>query len=122
MTIRTLMLGAAALAASMSASYAGPCSKEIDRVQAEIDASLAANAAAGPTATESTAATTHRQPTPSSIATAESRLREVTSQQLEAVAGTMARARAADAAGDQRACEQALTDVQRAIGARTPGD
>jgi hypothetical protein len=47
---------AAALAASMSASYAGPCSHEIDRVQAEIDAKLEAKAAAGPSARASTAA------------------------------------------------------------------
>ena len=61
---RFLMVCAVALAASTSASYAGPCSHEIDRVQAEIDAKLEAKAAAGPSARESTAARTHRQPTP----------------------------------------------------------
>jgi hypothetical protein len=107
---------AAALAASMSASYAGPCSHEIDRVQAEIDARLGAKAAAGPAARESTAATTHRQPTPGSIAAAETRLGDVPSQQVEAVTAAMARARKADHAGDQSACDQALADVQRALG------
>jgi hypothetical protein len=36
----TIAYGAAALFVSMSANYAGPCSQEIDRVQAEIDAKL----------------------------------------------------------------------------------
>jgi hypothetical protein len=36
--------------------------------------------------------------------------------QLQAVAAAMARAREADRAGDQIACEQALADVQRARG------
>jgi hypothetical protein len=113
---RLLVACAAALAASMSASYAGPCAHEIDRVQAEIDAKLAANAAAGPAARESTAATEHRQPTPSSIAAAEARLGEVSQQKLEAVAAAMARAREADGTGNQSACEQALADVRRALG------
>ena len=113
---RFLVACAAALAASMSASYAGPCSHEIDRVQAEIDAKLEAKTAAGPSARESTAATMHRQPTPGSIAAAETRLGDVSSQKVEAVAAAMARAREADHAGNQSACEQALVDVQRALG------
>jgi hypothetical protein len=71
---RFLVACAAALAASMSASYAGPCSHEVDRILAEIDAKLEAKAAAGPSARESTAATMHRQPTPGSIAAAETRV------------------------------------------------
>jgi len=113
---RFLVACAAALAASMSASYAGPCSHEIGRVLAEIDAKLEAKAAAGPPARESTAATMHRQPTPGSLATAETRLGDVSSQKVEAVAAAMARAREAYHAGDQSACEQALADVQRALG------
>ena len=113
---RFLVACAAALAASMSASYAGPCSQEVGRVLAEIDAKLDAKAAAGPSARESTAATMHRQPTPGSIAGAETRLGDVSSQKVEAVAAAMARAREAYYAGDQSACEQALADVQRALG------
>jgi hypothetical protein len=113
---RLLVTCAAALATSMSASYAGPCSQQIDRVQAEIDAKLEAKAAAGPTARESTAATMNRQPTPGSLAAAEARLGEVSPQKTEAVAAAMARAREADGAGDQSACEQALADVRRALG------
>ena len=113
---RSLVVCAAALAASMSAGYAGPCSHEIDRVVAEINAKLEAKAASGPSARESTAATTHRQPTPGSIAAAEAKLGDVSSQKVEVIAAAMARARKADQAGDQSACEQALADVQRAIG------
>src|SRR5262245_24826042 len=117
MSIERLVVACAAvLAASMSASYAGPCSHEIDRVQVAIDARLNANAAAGPAARESTAATEHRQPTPSSIAAAEAGLGEVSPQKLEAISAAMARAREADGAGNQSACEQALADVRRALG------
>jgi hypothetical protein len=117
MSIQRLTLAcAAALAASISASYAGPCAHEIDRMQAQVDARLEAKAAAGPAARESTAATMNRQPTPESMAAAEARLGEVSPQKIEAVAAAMARARQADGAGDKSACEQALADVQRAIG------
>ena len=57
----------------------------------------------------------NRQPTPGSIAAAESRLGEI-SQELMATLGTgMARAREADLAGDQSTCEEALAAVRRAI-------
>jgi len=117
MTIsRTLLLCASVLVVSMSASYAGPCSKEIDRLRAEIDAKLGALAAAGPSTRESTAATMHRQPTPSSIGAAENRLGDVSAQKVKATTEAMARARTADGAGDQKACEQALADARRALG------
>ena len=112
---RLLAACVAALAASVSATYAGPCSHEIDRMQAAIDAKLNATAGAGPSARESTAATMNRQPTPQSIAEAEARLGEVPQQQVEAMTAAMARARAADGAGNQSACEQALADVRRAL-------
>jgi hypothetical protein len=111
-----LVVGAASFAASMSACGAGPCSHEIDRAQAQVDARLEARAAAGPVARESTAALEHRQPTPGSIAAAESRLGEMSAQAVEALAAAMARAREADRAGDRNACEQALADVRRVIG------
>jgi hypothetical protein len=117
MTIpRLLIASAAALVASIPGSYAGPCSNEIDRMQAEVDAKLEAKAGAGPFARESPGALVHRQPTPGSIAAAESRLGEVLPGTVEAVATALARAREADRAGDKSACEQALADVQRAIG------
>jgi len=114
-TQRLLVLTAAALAGSMSAAYAGPCSQEIDRMQPRVDAAVEAAARAGPTASESSAALRHRQPTPGSIAAAESKLGEASSRTVEAAVAGMARAREADRAGDQGACEEALAEVRRAI-------
>ena len=106
----------AALALSATASAAGPCTQQIAQVQAQIDAKLAANAATGPAAAESSAALLNRQPTPQSIARAESKLGEI-SPELTAELGTgMARARETDLAGDQKACEEALAAVRRALG------
>jgi hypothetical protein len=105
---------AAAIILSIVPSYAGPCSPEIDRMQARIDAIIGATAAAGPAGRESTAATTHRQPTPGSIAAAEARLGE--GARAEHALAALARARAADRVGDATACERALADAQRAIG------
>jgi hypothetical protein len=105
-----------AFAASMSAGYAGPCSRAIDRMQARIDARLEAAAGAGPMAPVSSGAYLHRQPTPDSIAAAEARLGEVSPQTIAAVRAAMIRARDADGAGRKRACRQALADVRRAMG------
>jgi hypothetical protein len=116
MTMRRLLAATAIIVAIPGASYAGPCSKEIDREQAKIDAQLAAAAAAGPTAPESLAATAHRQPTPDSIAAAEGKLGELSPDQATAVFAAMGRARDADSAGDQTACEQALSEVQHILG------
>ena len=113
---RFFVFGAIAFAASMSASYAGPCSDQIDNMQARIDAKLEAKAAAGPTAREGAGAGMSDQPTPRSMATAEERLGEISAQTVDAVRQAMLRARAADSAGDKNACEQALADVRRAIG------
>ena len=46
---RSLICITVAFAASISASYAGPCSDDIVKMQARIDAKVAAMAAAGPT-------------------------------------------------------------------------
>jgi hypothetical protein len=112
---RLLVFGAIAFGASLSASYAGPCSDEIDNMQTRIDAKVEAMAAAGPTARQG-GASTHVQPTPRSIAGAEAKLGEVSPQTVDAVRQAMLRARAADSAGDKNACEQALADAQRAFG------
>ena len=115
---RSLTMVAAILAASTSASYAGPCSEAIDRMQAKIDAKLEAATAAGPPAVESTAATMHRQPTPRSIASAEVRLGDVSKEQAKAVGAAMSRAREADRVDDQSGCEQALSDAERILSQR----
>jgi len=112
---RLLGLSLAILAASGSASFAGPCSQQIERTQAQIDAKLEASAAAGPAAGESAAALRSRQPTPESIAAAESKLGEISQETMTVMTAAMARAREADRAGDQRACDRALAEVQRAL-------
>jgi hypothetical protein len=112
-TYHSSVLAATALALSIVTSHAGPCSLEIDRTQGRVDAVIAATAAAGESAGESTAATMHRQPTPSSIAGAEERLGD--GARAERALAAMARAREAERAGDSGACQHALEDAQRAI-------
>lgn len=111
---RLLVFSAIAFIAS-EASYAGPCTDDIDKMQARIDAKLQAKAAAGPTGRQ-VGASTHVQPTPRSIAAAEEKLGEVSAETIATVRQAILRARAADSAGDKNACEQALAEVQRAIG------
>jgi hypothetical protein len=112
-----MALVAAALALSTLPGFAGPCSQAIDQMQAKINARLKATAdAGGRAAPESSAATMHRQPTPGSIAAAEGKLGELSPQTVETIAAAMTRARAADRAGDQSGCEQALADAQRTLG------
>jgi hypothetical protein len=113
---RLLVFGAITFAASISASYAGPCADEISKMQARIDAKLEAKAATGPSAREGAGAGMSHQPTPRSMAAAEERLGELSPQTVEVVRQAMLRARAADSAGDKNACAQALADAQRAIG------
>jgi hypothetical protein len=116
MTIRRFLLSAVVLAASTIAGYAGPCSPEIERMQAGIDAKVEAAARTGPAAAESPAALLHRQPTPDSIAAAESRLGEISPQTIASVRAAMVRAREADRTGDKAACKRALAEAQGSIG------
>ena len=117
MTIwRILVLSAGTFITSTMASHAGPCSQEIDSIQARADARLAANAAAGPSVPESPGAKLHRQPTPGSIAAAQDQLGEVSAGASQMIRAAMARARLADEAGDLAACRHALAEVEAAIG------
>ena len=113
---RSLIAFAAVFTASTSAGYAGPCSQDIARLQAAMDAKVRAAATAGPVAREGTAATMHRQPTPRSMATAESELGGLSPDQVKAARAAMARARAADSANDESACKQAIADAERVLG------
>jgi len=113
---RSMLACAAALAASMSAANAGPCSPEITQVQEQIDASMQAKASGVTTLPESTAAKMHHQPTASSMAAAEVEAGQLSPEEFTAVKAAMARAREADGAGDRSACEQALADVKRILG------
>jgi hypothetical protein len=112
---RSTLVCATALAASMSAAYAGPCSPEITRVRQVIAARIHAKAGAAH-ASESTAAKMHRQPTPRSIGAAEVAGGQTSPEEYNALNAAMARAVEADSAGNQSACEQALADAKRAMG------
>ena len=115
-TLRVLVFSAMAVAASASTTYAGPCSNQIDAMQARIDASLEAKAAAGPTAKEGVLATMNMQSTPASIAAAEEKLGDISPKKVKAIKRGMARARVADKVGDLRACRKALAAVQHVLG------
>jgi len=111
-----LVLSAALFAMWTVGGHAGPCSHEIDRMQAQIDARLEAKARVGPVAPETSGALLHHQPTPGSIAAAESRIGELPPQTAEAIEQAMGRARGADRAGDLSTCARALADAQALIG------
>jgi len=99
----------------MSAAYAGPCSPEVTQIQNLIDGKIHVKVGAA-TAPESTAAKTHHQPTPSSIAAAEAEHGQLSPEEFTAVNAAMAQALKADGAGDRSACEQALADAKRLLG------
>ena len=90
-----------------------PCSDDIDRMQARIDARVAAIAAAGPFVPASISAGMGGQPTPFGMATVEERMGELSRNKVDAVRDAMAQARAANAAGNRKACERALLPVRR---------
>ena len=94
-------------------SQAGPCTVEIDRVQAQLDAKIDAEAGRGRTARESGRALEHQEPTPDSVLKAEESLGEGSASGAAMVA--LARARVADSAGDAPACEEALAKARRAL-------
>jgi hypothetical protein len=115
MVLRSILWLVITLPASLSTGYAGPCTVEIERMQARLDSALETKLETGPQAAESTSATMHRQPTPKSLAAAEGNLGNLSSEKVQAISQAMARARAADNASDKDGCQQALVDVQRAI-------
>jgi hypothetical protein len=95
------------------AAQAAACAAKIDKVQAQVDAKIDAIAGRGPEGAETRAARLHHQPTPASIAAAERRLHE--SQGATRALAALVRARKADAAGQESACEQALAAARAAI-------
>ncbi len=110
--LRLMTWSAAALCAPLSAGHAGSCSNDIDRMQARIDARVEAIAAAGPFVPAGVSAGMGVQPTPFGIATVEEKMGEVSGNKVDAVREAMARARAANVAANQKACEKALADVR----------
>ena len=65
---------------------------------------------------QSTVAGRHVQPTPNSMAAAEAKVGGLSPETIEQIRGSMARARTADAVGDNVACKEALAEVQSVIG------
>ena len=114
--LQRFALSGAALVGSVAASFAGPCSADIDAMQHRIDAALEAKAAAGAAGKEGTAAGLSHQPTPQSLAAAEEKLGDIPATTVDAMRQAMARARTADSAGDKSACEAALAEASRLLG------
>ncbi len=110
---RILLGGAFALILMAQPSLAGPCTQDISRTQAQIDARIEAIAGAGPAGPETNAARLHHQPTPGSIAGAEQKLGE--GKSMEHALAALARARIADDAGDKVACDRALVEARQAM-------
>ncbi len=91
------------------------CSAELQRTRIAVNKALAQHAAAGPFAPESKFAKLGHQPTPSTLAQAESKF-DNWPNGSDAVAA-LQRARQASKAGDSQACLDALRDARTAIGA-----
>ncbi len=113
--VRLLAWNAALIAASVTASYAGPCTTNIDNMWGRINAALETRAAAGPVAKQGGFAGMSDQPTPHSMAAVEVKLGELSPRAVAAVENAMAQARTADAAGDAKACKKALASVRRVL-------
>ncbi|HEX2656306.1 MAG TPA: hypothetical protein VHN11_22010 [Xanthobacteraceae bacterium] len=108
------VLTTATWAIATSACDAGPCTRDITRMQAQIDAGIEANASTQQFALESDAAKMHRQPTPESLAGAEGKQGDAA--KLDQALAALDRAREADRAGRSKACRQALADTRRLLG------
>jgi hypothetical protein len=91
-----------------------PCAADIDRMWVEVGTKLQARLGAGRSAPQTIIALMRRQPTPNSVATAEQSLGQRWLP-METTVAALARARQADRANDSFACEQAITEAQRAI-------
>lgn len=113
--LRAMASSVVALLLTMAPCQAGPCAKAISDAEAAWGAELGAAAASGPTARESTLATLHHQPTPNSVAHAEAQVGDISPENAALFTDAMARAHAADEAGDEKACRQALDEAGRAL-------
>jgi hypothetical protein len=107
-----MALAGAVLLASAAAVQAGPCTKQIAEVEQQIlqlqaaPSSSGAGQASGP---QTVGAQLHRQPTPGSVESAQSKA----SADASAALG---RARKADTAGDAAACAAAIGEAKRLYG------
>ena len=116
-SIRLMVWSAAALAASISASHAGSCSNDIDRMQARIDARVEAIAAAGPFVRPGIWAGGSVQPTPLGMATVEEKMGEVPTNRVDAVRRRSRKRSVASAAGRNGTCKRRWQPARHLIGA-----
>jgi hypothetical protein len=98
----------ATLLCGMSSAYAGPCTAQIARLEQQIRQS-AAKPLAGPSAPQSLAAQLHRQPTPTTFRNAERKADTLADAAL-------ARARTANAEGNDAACSRAVHEAEDLYG------
>jgi hypothetical protein len=113
--VKTALGGAfAVIASGLDPALAGPCTGDILALQAQVDARIDAAAGKGKAGKQSTAAQLHRQPTPQSLANAESKLDEgkPADKALEALEA----ARKADETGDRAGCTKAVGEARQALG------
>ena len=106
---------ATALALFSWPADAGPCTDRIAQANVAVEKLLDAAAAKGKPAAESTFATMHRQPTPGTVASAEGKAGELSSDQVDAITKKLDAARDADNKGDRAACEKAMNEAERML-------
>ncbi len=109
---RIAVLAAVALTGGAIAAQAGPCTKQISAVEAQIQRAQAAQSPGGAgtaSAPQSIDAQLHRQPTAQSVETA-------LSQANAEAAAALDRAKKADAKGNARECANALAEVKQLYG------
>jgi hypothetical protein len=115
MIVRHATASAMALVLFATAAHAGPCTDRIYQTDLAVSKLLDVAAAQGRPAAESTFATMHRQPTPSTVASAEAKAGDLSLADFEAITKDMDEARNADDAGDRAGCEKALDTVDRML-------
>ena len=116
MIVRNIVASAAtATALVVAPAYAGPCTDRIYQADLAVEKLLDAAAANSAPAPQSSFATMHRQPTPSTVASAETKAGDLSPADFEAITKDMDEARSADDAGDRAGCEKALSAVDRIL-------
>jgi hypothetical protein len=111
---RLVIIGAAALILSMRAGHGGPCAAAVERMQDELDARVEAAIDTARFARDARRA--FGLPPPPQGALAITGGSDDGGSWIGQAVAALAQAREADRSGDSAACEQALAEVQRAIG------
>ena len=111
---QVIAVSAAALAISTLPSSAGPCAQRVNQAWMQVDIKIQARLAAGGSLPQGMIALLHHQPTPGSISAAENTLGQGW-WPLERAVAALAKAREADEAGSNAACDQALAEMQNTI-------